>query len=1218
MVLEPKNNFMEIKMHNKMQKLYGISKTLRFELIPQRETLEKMKEALENDKKRADTFKNVKGYCDEIHKNFIDERLKLLSGDEEFIDGLVEYYNENQGDLKKIKTIISSQFKNNNYLWGKDMHDSLLKHYKNDPEKTKEIESFKGFTTYFKGYETNRENIYENDKATSIANRLMNDNYPIFVRNFESFKKIMETDGLKETISKYFQEKHYSDDFFKDIKSYTKVLTQGDIEKYNIIISGKTKNENNKEQGINEYVNEYNQSNKTKVPKLEKLKKQILSDRNSASFKFDIIESNEELIEMIDEHYEQDIKKFIESDEFNNFKNLFYLKEIDPEKVFINSKYLNHFSNLIWGKWNYLEDLGTKDKDGKRKEKEYSLKEIENFIKKIEDEEKKEIFASCHEYLEKCMKEIIDAHDKYKEIKKTINNETKIIYENIEIIKTFLDLINNLQNFIKCFFVDNPNIDLYFYNNLEDNKIKNIIPVYNKARNFLTKKPYSLEKIRVMFDKTTLLNGWDANKESKNLSVIFEKNERYYLGIMNKKHTKIFDKITEDSSNCNVYKKMEYKLYPGSFKMIPKCSISLNEVKEHFEKYDEGYILSNENFIKELKITKDIFDLYKNGKFKKEYKKTNEKEYEQSLKNWIDFCFDFLASYKSTSIFDFTELKKRNFENISDFYNELDNIAYKISFKNIDENYIHSLVNEGKLYLFQIYNKDFSEYSKGTPNLHTMYWKALFDSEILKDVVYKLNGEASVFWRKASLDKEITHPKGNEIKNRRSNEHGKEKSLFKYDLIKNKRFTEDKFQFHAPITMNFKSNDKNNINKIVQENIKNQNDIHVIGIDRGERNLIYISVIDSQCNILEQVSLNKIINEYNGNKFEINYHKLLDEKGKERKEEGKKWKTITKIKELKEGYISQVIHKISELALKYNAVIAIENLNFGFKKSRIKIEKQVYQKFENMLISKLNYLVIKNKEKNEIGGILNAYQLTDVLTSSNKNAFQSGILFRVLASYTSDIDPVTGFVNLFKTKYENLEKTKDFFKSFEEIKFNEDKGYFEFIVKDYSKFNDKYKGTRKDWVFCTYGERIGRIEKNEKCPPKEIKLTEEFKAFFRINLIDDFSNIKKSISEKNDKSFFEKLLHLFALTVQMRNSDKENDYIISPVSDKNGDFFDSRKRKTNLPIDADANGAYNIARKCLIEIDKIKKGGQKNTKGGQKKGTTIEDWIKYAQSFDKK
>ena len=45
---------------------------------------------------------------------------------------------------------------------------------------------------------------------------------------------------------------------------------------------------------------------------------------------------------------------------------------------------------------------------------------------------------------------------------------------------------------------------------------------------------------------------------------------------------------------------------------------------------------------------------------------------------------------------------------------------------------------------------------------------------------------------------------------------------------------------------------------------------------------------------------------------------------------------------------------------------------------------------------------------------------------------------------------------------------------------------------------------------------------------------------------------------------------------------------ISPVKNAKGYFYDSRVVDKTLPIDADANGAYNIARKGLMLIEQIK------------------------------
>lgn len=105
----------------------------------------------------------------------------------------------------------------------------------------------------------------------------------------------------------------------------------------------------------------------------------------------------------------------------------------------------------------------------------------------------------------------------------------------------------------------------------------------------------------------------------------------------------------------------------------------------------------------------------------------------------------------------------------------------------------------------------------------------------------------------------------------------------------------------------------------------------------------------------------------------------------------------------------------------------MEDLNFGFKRGRFPVEKQVYQKFENMLISKLNLLIDKKADPTEDGGLLRAYQLTNKFDGVNKGK-QNGIIFYVPAWDTSKIDPVTGFVNLLKPKYTSVSEAKSYLK----------------------------------------------------------------------------------------------------------------------------------------------------------------------------------------------
>ena len=497
--------------------------------------------------------------------------------------------------------------------------------------------------------------------------------------------------------------------------------------------------------------------------------------------------------------------------------------------------------------------------------------------------------------------------------------------------------------------------------------------------------------------------------------------------------------------------------------------------------------------------------------------------------------------------------------------------------------------------------------------MHTIYWKMLFDEKNLSNVVYKLNGEAEVFYRKSSLDGSIpTHPAGKPIKMKNPENIGKE-SVFKYDLIKDRRYTVDKFQFHVPITMNFQAEGTGNINMDVREYIRDGGIKHIIGIDRGERNLLYVSVINLEGEIIEQYSLNEIVNEYKGKAYPVDYSKILEERSEQRSEARQSWQTIETIKELKEGYISQVIHKIAGLIVKYDAIVVLEDLNLGFKRGRQKVESQVYQKFEKMLIDKLNYLVDKHIDVDQNGGALKAYQLTNKFESFKTLGKQSGFLFYIPAWNTSNIDPITGFVNMFETKYENVDKAKQFFKKFSKIQFNPNGGYYEFSF-DYNDFTTKAEGTRTKWTLCSYGSRIETKrspDNNNQFISKEIALSDEFKKLFNEYSVNE-SDIQRSIDGISDKIFFERFLHLFRLMVQMRNSvtGTDVDYILSPIAGPNGVFFDSRYADKALPQDADANGAFNIARKGLWVIDRIQNA---EDLANVKLAISNKEWLLFAQ-----
>lgn len=1224
-------------LYSKCHKLYSLSKTLRFELKPIGKTKENFENyILTSDEEKSEKFKKVKLYCDEYHKKFINDCLENFQNDK-FIEVLNKYYelyvknnrsdkenNEFEKTQELLRKIIVETFtKNKKYsgLFGKELFKNYLpEYYKNDEEKLFEIKLFSKFTTYFAGYNKNRENMYSaEEKTTAISYRLINQNLPTYIKNIQNYNKIKEyIPTIDETISHRLQVdigKYFNLEYFENI------LTQDAIDKYNYIIGGKSLGDGIKIQGINEFINLYNQTNPDKkLPKLKVLYKQILSDKTNVSFKIDKIENDSELISLINNYYNI-LSPLLYSNGNNDtgfIKTIKDINQFDTNKIWVMTDNLTYLSQQVYKDWNYINHLieekynqenlknnkkinekflEKRDKELK-KIKEYSLHDIEQLIIKNDKNLKIKNQGKLYKYItEKTIETINNIKLSHSECEYILNtnyepNSKQLLndVDKITKIKTLLDNIKLLQTTIKFLIPKSVGIQIddTFYNAINYDILSEIIPVYNKTRNYVTQKPYSIEKLPLTFNCPTLLDGWDLNKEESNLSILLEKDGYYYLGIMNKKDNKIFRKLTEPQSNEQIYKKYEYKLLPVPNKMLPKVFFSnsrideFNPSEELLRKYQEGCHKKGNNF--DIIFCRELIDFYKKSLF--------------IHNDWKQFNFKFNNT--------------NSYEDISQFYKQVEEQGYKISTQNISVQYIDELVENGKLFLFQIYNKDFSTYSKGTPNLHTMYWKALFDEDNLKDVVYKLNGGAEIFYRKKSIEYKITHPKNQAIKNKNELNHKKE-SLFSYDLIKDKRFTMDKFLFHVPITLNFKNQRLEYINELINSEIQRKTDINIIGVDRGERNLIYITVIDSNGKLLEQLSLNEIINEYKNETYKTDYHSLLDKKEKERNEARKSWGTIKNIKELKEGYMSQVIHKITDLMLKYNAIIVLEDLNSGFKNSRKKVEKQVYDKFETMLTNKLSYLINKKLDKNNDGGILNAYQLVNKETKGR----QSGVLFYIPAWNTSKIDPVTGFVNLFYIKNMNIDKSKEFFNKFENIRYNIKGDFFEFDI-DYSKFTDKVYGIRKNWTICTYGERIRTFrnkDKNNEWDNEEINLTEKFKNLFNQYSI-NLSNIQEDIQKQIDRNFFNEIIYLFKLTLQMRNSvtNSDIDYILSPIKDKNGNFYDSRNKIDTLPKDADANGAYNIARKGLMLVNQIKQAND-ITKFKCKPITNAE-WLEFVQKKD--
>jgi len=1253
--------------------LYSLSKTLRFELQPVGKTEEILKNngVFETDKKRKKAYENTKPYFDRLHREFISESLANA-----YLDGLSDYFKvfqafkkdrKNQLINKQIDTLrkslreqIVGYFDKNGKEWAtkkyfhlkikrKDLDIlfeeevfQILKHkYGNEKEtkltnpETDEIISifngWKGFTGYFIKFFATRKNFYkaevENGKGKSgqISTRIVDQNLDRFLDNLITYDFIKGKIDITE-VEKFFELKAgevFSVDF------YNYCLLQDGIDKYNDFLGGKTVNNGEKIRGVNEIINKYRQDNKgEKLPFLKKLDKQILSEKEKF---IDEIETPEELLEVLREFYDSAGSKV---KVLQTLLNSFFkdYNEYDLNGIYLSKEALNTISN----KWtNETETFGSnlyevlksekiltssaKKTDGGYSFPDFiSIANIKASIERIPRESKfwKERYYENpngssvlvgdepvweqflkifkFEFFSHFERTIVDretgqreaeGYDIFKSNLERLLKDFKIDKNSKLIIKDFADEVLYIYQMAKYFALEkkrawnteyDDSLDVFYtdpnngYFTFYENAYKEIVQPYNKIRNFLTKKPYSEYKWKLNFDNPTLADGWDKNKESDNTAVILRKEGKYYLGIMKKGHNQIFQDKNKTQSQLkgmsNYYEKLVYKQMADPKRDFPKGIFS----KKGFETYNPP---------------EDIIQIYEQKTFKTESLEFSK----QDLWKLIDFYKICISLHPSWKLYDFSFSNTTKYENLNDFYSEVSKNAYKTWFESISENYIADKNNLGELFLFRIYNKDFSDKSTGTKNLHTLYFKELFSQANMENnFPFKLNGQAELFYRPKSIDAVV------------------EKRNFKREIVNKKRYSENKIFFHVPITLNRVSKNVYRFNTEINNFLANNSGINIIGVDRGEKHLVYYSVINQKGEVLDSESLNTI--------NQVDYHEKLEERADDRKRARKNWEEIEGIKDLKKGYISQVVRKLADLAIKHNAIIVMEDLNMRFKQIRGGIEKSAYQQLEKALIGKLNFLVNKGEvDPLKTGHLLSAYQLTALFETFKDMGKQTGIIFYTQASYTSRIDPLTGWRPNIYLKYSNADQAKKDILKFSNINFNEAKGLFEFTydIKDFS--NTKDFPIKTKWTVCSNVKRFrwdrklnnnkggythyknltdGKTENKNPKSTKPDNLKELFEKY-KIDVYSDIKNQIQNLETKRNEKFFQHFIFFFNLICQIRNTQQdkdgdENDFILSPVEP----FFDSRyseKFGKNLPQNGDDNGAYNIARKGIIILDKISK-----------------------------
>ena len=1158
--------------------LYPIQKTLRRELKPLNENFQhdpaltalRNSEIPQRDQQREKDYQAIKPLLDELHNQFITESLQSLEPQDrsDFVDFYQNYQKskKNKANLsekelknldeefesrtKALRTAIGTSFSNTAELRksnpdyvnekGKPFLDQksykilteagvlwlLEKKYASDPEKLALIRRFGNFFTYFTGFNQNRENYYATDeKSTAVAYRAINENLLTFANNCELFEKLSVL-SLSEREKKIFNP-----------DSYSEYLTQSGIDFYNEMLAN-----------IRSKANLYTQEHKTKLPQPKLLYKQIWSPRGN-TIPFDLINND-------DEEFKKMLHTMIaETDqripEFNKLLESIFEENADLSQIFLSKTSLNIISNRYFSSWHTLLEKGVELKLFKFKKNDeesfklpayLSLAELKELLEAVpfQTAEKSDTTEGNHhqasllklqrenlhlesshsnwELLLKSMKSDFESFWtwegefwSYTSAKKALQSLSTLESSNQEhknLIKMLLDNALCAYRMLKWFKIDTSKLGFVpegeFYPSLDQLLQDYPLPKwYDMIRNYLTRKPYSQAKLKLNFDCSTLLNGRDKNKETQNLSVILRKDRKFYLAIMKKDQNKFFEKSALYEGNLGTMEKIDYKLLPWANKMLPKCLMPGSDKKKYG-------------------ASDRVLELYAKGSFKKSEKSFNLTD----LHTLIDFYKSALPKYEDWKVFNFQFQATENYQDISQFYREVEQQGYLLNWRKVNEELIKQGIKDWTLFLFQISSKDFEGKSK-TPDLQTLYWQQLFESP----TNVKLNGEAEIFFRPWSMKKE---KKALKVDN--------------YDVFKHKRYTEDKILFHVPITLWFWNNEvspsaptKFN-QKLNQELIiPHFDDLHVIGVDRWEKHLAFYSVVSVKTGkIVKQGTLNLL----NGTDYEAK----LSQKAENRLHARQNRDTIEKIADLKNGYISQVVNKLVELALEYNAVIVFEDLNAGFKRGRQKIEQSVYQKLELALAKKLNFIVKKEKAVGEPWSVTSAYQLApQINTFWDIKWKQRGIMLYTRANYTSVTDPLTGW------RKQQRRRGK--------------------------------RGDHRERTQIKYDPSL------------------ELDTLFFKNQIEKYDSLFDQLKNREfPQTFWTSFFRILDLIMQIRNTDDEGrDIILSPIGNAQ-ERFDSRKRYDQLPRDEKGvvieESVFEYptsgdARKGVMMIERIKENPEK-------------------------
>ena len=1114
---------------NQFVKAGPITKAFNFEIIPEgktRETIENLG-LLDDDAHFRECTKAAAPYIDAVVRNIADKALSKLDYDFNKLASVKDDKKKREKEEIALEKAIARCVKENLPTDMKSTKDIMSAAFLSTvlPEEIKKVPALTTEEKDKAGV------LFEELKGKTqlltkfLQTRVIALNTWLPQRVIENFYRY--TDNF-DTINNIISEKLPAENI-EELPSmllpsyYSQFVTQEGINAYNLHISGIYTEDKVVMQGLNEIINIHNQvakkNGKAQIAKMKPLYKQILMP-SEKSFTIEALSSDKDCVDVVR-------RALAQVDNAESLVN--HIAKARTESMVVRGSRLHGLSYIGLGSHAELpnsileikteEFLAEHKKLTKKGERElngiaakvrsstYSLDYIEKVAPGITASYKEEVSDTM-----KLLKELAVSTERVISDPSNISTSKTAL----KTIKDFFDTFTELRTMVGIVGrSDNKMGENDFYNRYDELNASLTVTwkAENLFRNYVTRKPVDAHAKTETVLGTALrkTSSWwkkgDLLKVPSQLMTCEDGKYYYYLPLPVSIGGRNIDPQGKDDS-CMLMSQIKVQ---DAVKWIPAQTFT--KAKKYFaENQCKDTYTIEEKVHEPVTITREVSEIYERKLHTKgalQNGEETEEEYRKNLLAVLNVIDTFARNYVLYDSFEIKTKPIEEYEDAKQYYDELNLcLTPVIEWVTGNKRLLDEGVANGSLLKFLIHSRNLYAPAEYTEARKTSYTKML--SFILSPAnkgQITLNSRPVLMYRPAVISEEriVKHKKGsilvsknttrgehipdeiyNELKlyfNQNKplsdegaqyfNAHKNEISHHKAEttIIKDKRYTMEKFF----LNMSYKKNADTIESKTLSYDLNKKMKAYaaagcnVLSVIRSRNDLVYVSVVDQNNNVLEERSLNVI----DGVDFAGRIREAAQIKQKDKAEN---WKYDRKIKDLKTGFISKAISEIVSLAVKYEAVICIEYLSQNFKDKYSALDDTVYKSFETALVSRLSDLWFKNIDEGKAGSMSNPLQLA----TNNGNSFQDGILFYTGQKYIKKTDPETGYTDLFDTRFvTTITNKKSFFSKFSSIRYNAETKKIDMEF-DYGNFRTFALTSKTKWKISIGGE--GTIyQREQKC-----------------------------------------------------------------------------------------------------------------------------------------